>query len=71
MLPLVELIYMTTYKLQLYELFSLGFATHNSHAYDFEILLKGFRSSVVDLVVATRFHQHLIIDLETCGVRRL
>ena len=56
MLPLVELIYMTMYKLQLYELFSLGFATHNSHAYDFEILLKGFRSSVVDLVVAIRFH---------------
>ena len=43
----------------------------SSHAYDFETLLKGFRSSVVDLVVATRFHQYLIIDLETCGVKRL
>ena len=35
----------------------------SSHAYDFEILLKGFRLSVVDLVAAIRFHQHLIVGL--------
>ena len=43
----------------------------SSHAYDFEISLKGFRSPLVDLV-ATRFHQHLIVDLiliDTCRVK--
>ena len=39
-----------------------------------EIPLKGFGSSVVNLVAATRFHQYLIVDLvsaDACGVRRL
>ena len=46
-----------------------------SYTYDFKISLKGFKSPVVvDLAAATRFHQHLIIDLvsvDTCRVRRL
>ena len=43
----------------------------STHAYDFEIPSKGFRSLLVDLAV-TRFHQHLIEDLvlvDTCKVR--
>ena len=46
----------------------------SSHVYDFEISPKGFRSSDVDLAIATRFQQHLIINLvpiDTYGVRRL
>ena len=45
----------------------------SSHAYDLEIPLKGFRSPLVDLATATRFHQHLIVDLvsvDTCRVKR-
>ena len=44
----------------------------SSHAYDFEIPLKGFRSPLVDLAT-TKFHQHLIVDLapvDACRVRR-
>ena len=44
----------------------------NSHVCDFEIPFKGFKSPPVDLA-ATRFHQHLIVDLipiDTCRVRR-
>ena len=46
----------------------------STHACDFEISLKGFRlPSVVDLVAATRFYHHLIVDftpVDTCVVRR-
>ena len=41
LLPLVELTDMTTCKLRLHRLFSLGFAKHKLHTYDFEIPLKG------------------------------
>ena len=44
----------------------------SSHAYDFEIPLKGFRSPLVDLAT-TKFHQHLIVDLvpvDACRVKR-
>ena len=44
----------------------------NSHVCDFEIPIKSFKSLLVDLA-ATRFHQHLIVDLvpiNTCRVRR-
>jgi len=34
----------------------------SSHAYDFEIPLKGFKSPLVDLAT-TRFHQHLVLVL--------
>ena len=75
MLPLVELTYTTTCTSDSTNSFFLDLLNTSSHAYDFEIPLKGFKSSVVvDLVVATRFHQHLIINLipiDTCRVRRL
>ena len=65
---------MTTCKFRLHGLFSLEFAAHKLPCLCFDISLKGFRSLDVDLATATRFHQHLIIDLvpiDTCGIRRL
>ena len=35
----------------------------SSHAYDFEIPLKDYRSPLVDLATTTRFNQYLIVDL--------
>ena len=44
----------------------------STHAYNFKISLKGFKSPLVNLEVTTRFHQYLIVNLvsvDTCGVR--
>ena len=75
MLPLVELTNTTTCNFDSTDSSLLDLLNTSSHTYDFEIPLKGFRSTVnVDLVAATRFHQQLIVDLvpvETCRVRRL
>ena len=75
MLPLVELTNITTCNFDSIDFSLLDLLNTSSHTYDFEIPLKGFRSPViVDLVAATIFHQHLIINLisvDTCRVRRL
>ena len=75
MLPLVELTNITTCNFDSIDFSLLDLLNTSSHTYDFEIPLKGFRSPViVDLVAATRFHQHLTVDLvlvETCRVKRL
>jgi len=74
MLHLVELTNTTTCSFDSTNSSLLDLQNTSSHTYDFEIPLNGFRSLVVDLVVTTRFHQHLIVDLvpvDTCRVRRL
>ena len=74
MLHLVELTNTTTCSFDSTNSSLLDLQNTSSHTYDFEIPLNGFGSLVVDLVVATRFHQHLIVDLvsvDTCRVRRL
>ena len=61
-------------QLRLHGLFSLGFAEHKLPCIWLWDPTKRFRSPIVDLVAATRFHQHLIVDLvplDTCRVRRL
>ena len=75
MLPLVELTNKTMCNSDSTDSSLLDLLNMSSHAYDFEIPFKGFRSSVViDLVATTWFHQFLIVDLilvDTCRVRRL
>ena len=64
MLPPVELTNMATYNSNSMDSSLLDLLNTSSHAYDFEIPLKGFKSPiVVDLVAATWFHQFLIVDL--------
>ena len=51
-------------QFRLYGLFYLNLLNTNTHICDFEISVKGFRSPlVVDLYVATCFHQFFIVDL--------
>ena len=61
-------------QLRLHKLFYLRFSKHKLPVCDFEIPLKGFRSPlVIDLYVATYFHQFLIVNLvsvNACRVRR-
>ena len=75
MLPLVELTNITTCNFDSIDFSLLDLLNTSSHTYDFKIPLKCFKSPVVvDLITATRFHQHLIIDLvsvDTCRVRKL
>ena len=74
MLHLVELTNTITCSFNSTNSSLLDLQNTSSHSYDFQIPLNGFRLLVVDLVVVTRFHQHLIVDLvpiDTCRVRRL
>ena len=74
MLHLVELTNTITCSFNPTNSSLLDLQNTSSHSYDFQIPLNGFRLLVVDLVVVTRFHQHLIVDLvpiDTCRVRRL
>ena len=72
MLPPIELTNTTTCNSDSTDFSLLDLLNTSSHAYDFEIPLKGFRSPLIDLA-ATKFHQHLIVNLvsvDTCRVRR-
>ena len=65
---------MSMCKLQIHRLFSLRFAAHKLPRLWLWDPTQRFRSPVVDLIVVTRFHQHLIVDLvpvDICRVIRL
>ena len=64
MLPPVEFIDTTTCSFDSTDSSFYDLLNTSSHAYDFNISLKGFKSPVfVDLIVATWFHQFLIVNL--------
>ena len=75
MLPPVKLTNMITCSSNSTDSSLLDLQHTSSHTYHFKIPLKCFKSPVgVDLIAATRFYQHLIINLvlvDTCRVRRL